>query len=730
MYSSVRLSILDQHTHRFLWRNMEINREPDHYILQRMAFGDKPSGAIAALAMRKTAHSDRENFPGEVHAIDRNSYVDDLLQSVDDRDVLDFTRNVEEILLKGGFMVKHWIISAAFSQSIAESYNIIQSEKERVLGMVWDPSKDSFHFHVKLNFSKKWKNTHVEPDLNKDNVQASLPVALTRRMALSQMSKIYDPLGLITPVTLEGKLLMREICAYESAEDKKLGWDAELPEHLRDKWKYFFIRMFEIQSLSFQRCVKPDLYLGNLTLVIFDDASGSAYGAAAYLRWQVRENDFASFLVIAKNRLAPMKAISIPRLELCGAVLSVRLRRTIEEEMDCNFESVIHITDSMIVRAQIQKESYSFQTFVSNRISEIQDKSSPSEWYWIRSELNIADWTTRVRAPEELNSESIWQTGPSFLKLPKEEWPTTQSYECKDLPDSKKVVLTVSCVNGLKFLNFEDINVSRFRKPSILINVVAILLKIRDSKKFKGFLNSTEQVEYLEKARVEWYKYCQSVYHGNWKSDLKRLGPQMDENGVIVVGERLTQVYSSWNSKLPVIIPKGEYAKLIAKSVHEEGHLGVDSTVAKIRNEIWIPGVRKIVKGVRKACIRCRILDKEILEQKMGQLPIERLTPSPAFYHTSLDLFGPYNIRDMVKRRSTAKAYGVIFNCLYSRAVYLDLIEGYDARCFKLSLRRFVAMRGYPKRIFSDLGSQLVSASKDLRDYTGLYNLIRLALCL
>ena len=100
----------------------------------------------------------------------------------------------------------------------------------------------------------------------------------------------------------------------------------------------------------------------------------------------------------------------------------------------------------------------------------------------------------------------------------------------------------------------------------------------------------------------------------------------------------------------------------------------------------------------------------------MGQLPKERLLPSPPFLHSALDLFGPIYVKDTVKRRVKCKTFGVIFNCFYSRAVYLDLLEGYSTMDFLSTFKRFVSIRGYPRMLYSDLGSQLCSASKEIKD--------------
>ena len=160
---------------------------------------------------------------------------------------------------------------------------------------------------------------------------------------------------------------------------------------------------------------------------------------------------------------------------------------------------------------------------------------------------------------------------------------------------------------------------------------------------------------------------------------------------------------------------KSEYARLYCQTIHYENHGGVDETVAKIRTRIWIPKIRPIVKQIKKFCVRCRYLEKLLLSQIMSPLPIERLQASPAFFHCACDIFGPYEIRDAVKKRTFGKGYGVIFTCLYSRAVHLELADGYDTKSFMSVLSRFTDIRGYPGTMRSDQGSQLKSASKEFK---------------
>jgi hypothetical protein len=150
---------------------------------------------------------------------------------------------------------------------------------------------------------------------------------------------------------------------------------------------------------------------------------------------------------------------------------------------------------------------------------------------------------------------------------------------------------------------------------------------------------------------------------------------------------------------------KGRFTELIVRSVHGKDHAGLEVTLAKIRSRYWIPGVRKIIRRVKDNCVVCRKRDKVTVQQQMGVLPSFRLNPSPPFYNCAVDMFGPFAIRDTVKRRTRGKAYGALFNCLNCRGMYIDLAEGYDTGSFLVVFRRLVSLRGNPKRMISDAGT-------------------------
>ena len=198
----------------------------------------------------------------------------------------------------------------------------------------------------------------------------------------------------------------------------------------------------------------------------------------------------------------------------------------------------------------------------------------------------------------------------------------------------------------------------------------------------------------------------------------------MGEDGVYVIrGRSELWMEMSYNKREVILLPYDHpFSRLFVEHKHRTGHHGVLTTASKVRTRYWIPKLLKLVKSIKSKCVICRKLDKRVSEQIMGNLPTDRLKPAPPWYSTGIDLFGPYRIRNEVKKRTTSKTYGVIFTCLGTRAVYLDIAADYSTDKFLMVLRRFVSLHGYPSKLFSDNGTQLVAANKELSDITKIWD--------
>ena len=359
--------------------------------------------------------------------------------------------------------------------------------------------------------------------------------------------------------------------------------------------------------------------------------------------------------------------------------------------------------------------------YVANRISEIHRKSKRTEWFWLSTDNNVADFTTRTLSPLEINSDSIWQNGALFLYQAIDKWPIKDINSFKNVGMALPDIIQSAHVANIQVKDFskisEAINISQFNKYNKLIRVSSRIIKVKTIKSLKGvFSNPT--VNELQYAEDLWIKFVQTSLGNDWETRYRRLGPSLTTNGLIVVGERISNwLKDNWNQSEYILLPYNHlFTKLLIEHYHSEDHAGIESTLAKLQSRFWVPKARKIIKSIKSKCVKCRILDKKIVGQSMGPLPNERMNPSPPFFHTSLDLFGPFYIRNTVKRRTTKKVYGVILNCMVTRAVHLELVEGYDTQSFLVSFKRFISIRGYPSFVHSDNGSQLVAANKELRD--------------
>lgn len=707
MFHSIEIPIQDQMTHLFLWRDFE-NKEPDTFAMTRVNMGDRPSSAIAQSALQKTAEEALQNYPAAANLILQNSYMDDMPGSVDnENEALQVMNDIETILSRKGFRIKEWVWAGAkgnLNESTADQKTVqiitetdCDVETEKVLGLLWDIDNDALLFKLNLNPTNCKKK-------------------VTKREILSIVNSIYDPMGLLCPITVRAKIIMRRIWASFPG----IKWDDELPVEIVKEWSEIFEDLKIVHQLQFPRSVKPKDAIGKPMLVIFSDGSSNAYGTVAYARWETRHGSFSSRLIAAKSRVAPIKVIDIVRLELCGAVLSKRLRETIEKEIEVTFTSVHHLIDSEIVKAMICRQSYGFNTFAANRLGEIQRATNDDEWSWLSGKLNISDLTTRGCSVEELLNNNEWIYGPEFLKKPVSEWPVKQSTSVISIPELKAkthVAMTANAISPESLA--KRIDATRFSKWLLLKHTTARVLKLYKRFKFHGSKNDTELLPIdLEEGEFFWIKEAQRDILKNLSTArFVKLNPTVNERGIVVVGGRTERwMQSTWNKQEFILLPKDHHiSTLILRHMHKiAAHPGVASTIARVRSKYWIIGISRLARSMVNKCVTCIAKAQYFASQQMSPLPIERIKPSPPFCNVVLDYFGPYTIRGEVQKRIRGKAYGIIITCAASRAVYLDVANDYSTDGFLQVFRRFTSLRGWPQKMFSDKGSQLVGASKEL----------------
>ena len=558
--------------HLFLWRNLQSNLTPKTYAITTVNMGDRPASAIAQTALRESALEATEEYPEASKIIIQNSYMNDILAGVKySHTGHQAMEDISNILQRNGFAIKEWNFSGKVqSTQRSKDQKAVQSllnkspeEKlGKVLGMGWEAERDTIKFSLT------------------ELVEARIET--TKRECLSTIYSIYDLMGLLTPITVAAKIILRKVWSARP----HIGWDDILPGDIQREWNEFRNDLSEVQNSTFKRCIKPTDGEQPI-LVIFSDGSEQAYGVVAYVRWKT-PSGFVSTLIAAKSRIAPLKIIDTVRLELCGAVLNSRLYTFIKEEMKLTiFTKVYHVVDSEIVKAMINKESYGFNTFAANRIGEIHRNTTKENWYWIEGGLNIADITTRGCRASELNSNSVWQNGPDFLRLPESDWPILQDTNITALPEEKKqhVVSTVTTVNRTSLVSAIDIE--RFSKLSILLNTTARILKLYARYRKNGNRLDKEILpEDIVQAENIWIKYAQEGMAADTeKGKYKKLNPTINGGILVVAGRTEKWMEATWNNQYFILLPKGHrLSYLIALSSHQSsGHLGVSSTIAVIR---------------------------------------------------------------------------------------------------------------------------------------------------
>ena len=426
MYHQVRVTPRDRDVLRFLWWTDKSQTQVKIYRMAVHLFGGIWSPSCANYALKRTADDNHKDFDIEaVTTVKQNFYVDDCLKSVISEDAaIKLVDQLSQLLLKGGFRLTKWVSnSREVLKSIPDSEKVSDVKDldldrqslpiERALGVRWNVEKDTLE--LKASIQEK---------------------PLTKRGIISMISSVYDPLGMASPFLLPAKLIFQELCR------KKVAWDDPLPEKEANLWFQWINDLPKLDMFQIPRCIKPSSFgqIVSCQLHHFSDASQKGYGAVSYLRLANSSGNISCAFVIAKARLAPLKTMTIPRLELSAATLSIKLDQQIRREICVPVNQSVFWTDSMLVLQYVKNETKRFHTFVANRITAIHNGSSPDQWRHVGTKCNPADDVSRGLTAEELIMRKSWVHGPEFLWHEEDMWPVTPV--SGDVPDGDPEVKT------------------------------------------------------------------------------------------------------------------------------------------------------------------------------------------------------------------------------------------------------------------------------------------------
>ena len=572
---------------------------------------------------------------------------------------------------------------------------------------------------------------------------------------MSIVSSVFDPLGFIAPFIFKAKHLLQELCR------DKLEWDASIPEQREKEWLTWLKELKTIEQFIINRCFKPKNFgqVQSAQLHHFSDASEDGYGTVSYLRLTNTRGKVHMAFLMAKARVAPLKQVTIPRKELTAAVLAVRMDRMLTIELQMSLEASVFWCDSTAVLKYIKNENRRFHTFVANRVSEIRDLSDVQQWRYINTRSNPADYASRGLDAASLVGFELWREGPAFLKQEEHDWPKETSLGepiSSEDPEVKKDKATVGAV--VKEEGGTSALVHHYSNWNKLTKAVAWLLRLKQllrelSRKRKDFRNLDNpgqdkgmsefkakhrepniSIEDIREAEVALATFCQRQ---EYKEDIDRLtkglnvkkeshilplDPRLDD-GVLRVGGRLRRSSMPEEIKRPILMPKDHHvSRLLMENIHQQvGHSGRNYMLSQLRKRYWIPCANSLARKVISACVTCRRFQSALSTQKMADLPKDRVTPDlPPFTNVGVDYFGPMEV---LRGRSHVKRYGVIFTCLTSRAVHLEVAHSLDTDSCINAFRRFISRRGQVQEVRSDNGTNFVATERELKQALKEWNL-------
>ncbi|GBN78670.1 hypothetical protein AVEN_260252-1, partial [Araneus ventricosus] len=480
------------------------------------------------------------------------------------------------------------------------------------------------------------------------------------------------------------------------------------------------LRKFEIPRLYFN-----EVNWESVELHLFSDASPKCYGSVAYFRIKSADRYVTSF-IMSKSRLAPLKKLTLPRLELLGALISARMGHYLQDTFPMlKRENIFYWSDSQICIHWIKGKADDWKQFVRNRVSEIKEKTNPNWWHHCAGKFNPADKLTRGISAQALVNDEIWFSGPPWLlqiNVPYNKSSDVDDTEliCVEEERRKLIVTFQTNIESFQPLlnldNYSDVNkviritsyVLRFanncrpNREKVIGNLTANDL-INAEKYWVRCVQQTEfQTEYEE---IEHHK---SVTRS---SKLFSLNPMMTEDGLLCLGGRLQKSDFNFHEKHPLILPtKSRLSQLLIIREHQRlHHAGVSETLTQIRENYWILCGRQTVKSCLNKCLICKKFKVRPGNQIMAPLPANRIQASYPFENVGIDFAGP------IYSKNTDKAYIALFTCAVTRAIHLEVVSSLSTEHFLLAFRRFISRRGICHTVNSDNAMTFKSADIELK---------------
>ena len=718
MYREILLHPKDRQLHRFLWR-AQTDQTIQHYCMNRVTFGIASSPYLAVRTLQQAALDFGAEAPTASWHVTNSFYVDDLLGGADSEEAAEqLFGELRCMLGKGGFDLKKWrsnslsvlshipvdLIEPMPEQDLVDRHS---ASHPKALGVAWNSATDSMATHI------------------------SMPTQFTstKRGIISDVSKTFDILGWLAPSILPMKVLFQQLWEH------KLGWDDPVPDAYRQKHAKWRTELPLLASVTLSRCYYTSESAITVELHGFSDASEVAYAAVVYLRATYSTQPTTCRLVVAKTKVAPVKTLSIPRLELCGASLLAKLLHSTQQTLSIPVTSTFAWCDSTIVLAWLDGSPKRYKTYVGNRIATVTNLVPSGAWRHVPTLENPADCASRGVSPKELRDHQLWWTGPPWLldnpiSVPAQ--PRAADLAELQATEEKQVVCNLvltpppewlerryssftKLVRVLAWVNrFVSYFISSLRPQQLLFSTHLTTSELHTAEKF--LLRASQQRAFQSELK----QLCSSPPKPLFTtSRLLCLHPILGQDGLLRAGGRLSKAPLSPSQQFPIILASQDHLTLLMFNCEHIrlGHCGPTLLLSHTGCSYHVLGARRLARSVCSQCIVCRKAAAKGSHQLMGQLPAARATPSPPFHTTGVDYAGPFSLKlGRVRKPVIVKAYLAIFICFSTKAVHLEVVSDLTTNAFVSSLKRFVSRRGLPHSIQSDNGTNFVGARNELAD--------------
>ena len=425
---------------------LDPDKEPEIWVMTSAWYGAGSSGGQSECALAQVAEIAAEQFPTAVEPLTKGRFVDDLshgANTVKDRDTQ--IDQCKDALGTVGMETKFVAKSGENPppEASSDSVNVkLLGYKWATLADVWSPSFTELNFNRKVRGAKKPNSSPVTQ--TSEAIKLMKNMTFTRRMVISKLAELYDPMGLWEPYKLQLKL--------EASQLNGLAWDSPLPADLQEHWKSRFVQFVDLHLMSAPRCVIPPNVQENhqVRLLCISDAAVNAGGAAVYATYLLPNGHYSCSLLTSKSRLMDG---TVPRNELSALLLMTELAYTVKKSLGSIVQDILYVTDSTIAMCWCFNSKKKLRLYALNRVTLIRQmiewttgKEDTLPLYHIDGNLNPADMLTKPHmiTPSDVGIDSLWQKGYEWMTLPLSEMPL-KSYEDLKLDAKTQYELNKEC---------------------------------------------------------------------------------------------------------------------------------------------------------------------------------------------------------------------------------------------------------------------------------------------